>query len=395
MPDGRLRADAYITRAGVFEYMDADGRRRRELRPADEVFHPESMSSFAQVPVTNDHPEVGLLDSKTAKDYMVGSTGENVSRSDDHVRTSVMVADANTINQMESGKVAVSCGYSCDVDETPGYDPVHGRYDAIQRNIRGNHVAIVDSARAGKMARIRLDGAAIRVRSDDEKFSFDAAPRRGEHAMDPEKLQETIRSLGAQLTAEKERADKAENELKVQQTRADVAEGKLMTVETRVDELQTQIASQASAVQTDALVRERKRADDAESKVARFDATIEKRVRVRASLERQAMTVMGDDFRMNDLNDRQIMAAVVKRLDSGADVSASVADGIIQGRFLSLLEGFSKNARSQANVAALLADDREQQPRVDSKEQKKRQLRDQWKQPLPNDIRAKSAGKES
>src|SRR5690606_37165267 len=120
LPDGRLRADAHITKAGVFRYLDDRGRERLELRPPEEVTAPESMSSFAQVPVTNDHPDVGLLNAKNAKEYAVGATGESVVRDDgDHVRTSLVVFDADTIKQMEAGKVEVSCGYTCDVDETP------------------------------------------------------------------------------------------------------------------------------------------------------------------------------------------------------------------------------------------------------------------------------------
>src|SRR3990172_918904 len=195
MADGRLRAEAHISRAGIFEYADDGGKIRRELRDPAEVFRGDSLQSFGQVPVTNEHPPVGLISAGNARDYMVGSTGDSVIRDDDHVRASIMVADATTIAQMEAGKLEVSCGCSCDVDETPGNHPVYGRYDAVQRNIRGNHVAIVNSARAGKTARVRVDGAAAMVRRDDARS---AAERNTSHGgnMDPEKLQETIRALG-------------------------------------------------------------------------------------------------------------------------------------------------------------------------------------------------------
>jgi hypothetical protein len=366
----------------VFRYLDDRGRERLELRPTEEVHSPESLASFAQVPVTNDHPSVGLLNAKNAKEFAVGATGESVTRDDgDLVRTSLVVFDADTISQMESGKVEVSCGYSCDVDETPGHHPVYGRYDAIQRNIKGNHVAIVDSARAGRSARIRMDGAATIILSPPVQ-------KVQKRDMDPKQLEETIRSLSAQLQTEKERADAAEAKFKESQTRADVAEGKLMTVEGEAKELRTRLTSQKLATETAAVKAEKERADSAEAKVARFDATLEKRVRERSKLERQAYSVMGNEFRMDDLTDREIMAAVVKRLDGEADVSKSTADGIIQGRFLSLLDGYHKNARAQARVAEVITETREDAPRLDSKDQRNKKLRDSWKKPLPNDIRA-------
>lgn len=384
LKDGRLQMDAYFTRAGIFEYQEPNGRIRRELRPREEVFHRDSMSSFGLVPVTNNHPP-SLIDARNARDYMVGSTGETVTREDDLLRGVMMVADSDTARQVEAGKQEVSCGYSCDIDETPGEHPLWGRYDAIQRNIRGNHVAIVDSARAGQTARVRLDGAATQLPSVPVRENRS-------NSMDPEELQKTIRSLGAQLTEAKERADSAVTTMKEAVTRADVAEGKLLTAEARVSELQAQVAARMDAGESALVAAEKKRADDAEAKVARFDAVLERRVRERAKLEKEAVVVMGPDFRMDDLSDREIRCAVVQRLDATADVSKSVSDGIITGRFLSLLEGHSKNARSQARIAEALAASDEGSVRTDAKEIQKQKIRDQWKQPLPNDIRA-NAGK--
>lgn len=155
--DGRLRVDAHITRAGVFEYLNPDGSIRRELREPEEVFKPESMASFQQVPVTNNHPPV-LLTADDARRYMVGMSGENVGRDGEWIRTSLAVADRATADDMEGGKVQVSCGYNCKIDATPGLHPVYGRYDVRQYEIRGNHIAIVEVARAGAGARVRMDG---------------------------------------------------------------------------------------------------------------------------------------------------------------------------------------------------------------------------------------------
>jgi hypothetical protein len=157
--DGTVRVQAHLTRCGVFPYLQPDGTIRRELRPRDEVMDPESLASFAGVPVTNDHPPE-MVDSKNARKYAVGSLQGTPIPDDDHVRGDLSVYDGETIGQMDSGsRRQVSLGYTCDLEETPGVDPVYGPYDAIQRNIRGNHVALVTTARAGGTARVRLDAA--------------------------------------------------------------------------------------------------------------------------------------------------------------------------------------------------------------------------------------------
>ena len=49
----------------------------------------------------------------------------------------------------------LSCGYNLRLDETPGV--WEGQpYDAIQRDIEINHLALVDKARAGEQARLNL-----------------------------------------------------------------------------------------------------------------------------------------------------------------------------------------------------------------------------------------------
>lgn len=380
LADGRVRAKAYITRVGIFEYMDDDGHISRELRDPSDVFDSASLASFQQVPVTNDHPP-GLLTAKTAKQYMVGATGETVCRVDDHVMASLMVADSATIMAMNKGKLEVSCGYTCDMDDTPGVHPVWGPYDRRQKNIRGNHVAIVDCARAGRTARIRLDGAQ-QVRT------------RGENIMTTEesqKLKEQVRSLTEQLATERTRADSEKERADSASISADTAKGVQLQLEKKIAELTAELQTRVSAVESENVERERQRADAAEAKVQRFDATFEQRVRERSTLLRQGYVVMGPEFKMDDLPDRQIKEAVVRKLDPSADVSASVPDGVITGQFLTLLKGHDRNMESQARIGGLIEDAtrNDSAAATNTKQSRVEASRNQWKKPLPNDIRAR------
>lgn len=157
--DGFMEANVYATRAGIFKYIDATGRIQRELRMPSEVFESKSLATLAKKPVTNDHPLVGLLDSRNAAKYAKGWTGQEVVRDGNLVKTSITIIDSDLINEIKNKKkMEVSCGYSCDLVFEPGeWQDEH--YDAIQTNIRYNHLAVVAKGRAGSEVRLRLDAS--------------------------------------------------------------------------------------------------------------------------------------------------------------------------------------------------------------------------------------------
>lgn len=153
---GFLKVPVYATRVGVFNYTKADGTKIRELRPRDEVFQADSMESLAGVPLTNRHP-TEMVNSTNSKRHMVGYTSDKVDQEGQFIKTSVTITDSETIKEIENdGLREVSCGYTCDLEFKKGI--FNGdEYDAIQRNIRYNHLAIVDKGRAGPEVRLHLD----------------------------------------------------------------------------------------------------------------------------------------------------------------------------------------------------------------------------------------------
>lgn len=168
MSNGWMRIDGRITRTGVFTYRLPGGKVRRELRLPDEVFKTDAMQSFALVPVTDEHPPA-MLDANNTKDYARGSVAGTLRKDGEFVAGELLITDAALIKKLEDGKAReISCGYNCDLDETPGVTSDGLRYDAIQRNIRGNHVAIVPKGRAGPEARVRMDGAGVEVLDGDD-----------------------------------------------------------------------------------------------------------------------------------------------------------------------------------------------------------------------------------
>lgn len=242
-PQGGLVVNANLTRTGVFAYRMPDGTSRRELRPADEVFHPDSLASYTGAPTTIDHP--GKVDPSNWREVTRGHVAHGARRSGDFVSGEVHLQDARAIQDAESDKLReVSCGYSCDIDPTPGMH--NGEpYDVVQRNIRINHVALGPEGwgRMGKDTRLHLDARDAVSGERDESSSGDLYVRADDgersNTMTPEeKAQlekvtaelETLRSDSAKLTEESTRLRAENDALKLQADRQRIEKS---TVETR------------------------------------------------------------------------------------------------------------------------------------------------------------------
>ena len=152
-PEGYLIDHPILTRVGIFEYKNPDGSIRRELRLPEEVFAPESLASYKGKPVILTH-EAGMIDSDNVQQEQIGTILSEGTQDGDNVRAQIIIHDAR---KLDYGLRELSLGYSLDLEETPG--EWQGQpYDVIQRNIRVNHLALVEKARAGDSARLNIDG---------------------------------------------------------------------------------------------------------------------------------------------------------------------------------------------------------------------------------------------
>lgn len=124
----------------------------RLYRPEDEVFNADSLKSFEGKPITINHPPVAV----TADNWNEYSKGEvhDIKRAGDLVLGVLTVRSKDAIEAVNKGKNELSNGYTFDLDMTAGKTPSGEAYDGVQRNIRGNHVALVDSARCGSACRV-------------------------------------------------------------------------------------------------------------------------------------------------------------------------------------------------------------------------------------------------
>lgn len=170
--DGYLVADCRVARTGIQEYMGYElgpdkqsDKSYRIYRPEDEVFKKDALQSYAYRPITMGHPPEGVTADNWKKEA-IGTVGGDVARDGDYIRVPMMIADANAIKSISDGTRQISMGYSCSLDWTPGTAPDGTAYDAIQRDLRMNHAAIVPAGRAGPECRL---GDSSRARTSQQK----------------------------------------------------------------------------------------------------------------------------------------------------------------------------------------------------------------------------------
>lgn len=126
------------------------------LRDEADVFDEDSLASFRSVPVTLGHPknDKGEFISVTADNadkLQVGVLEGTPTRDDNKLTGTLVIARQDAIDSIESGTQELSAGYTCDVEIIVSDD---GDTTYHQRNIRANHIAIVDKGRAGSSIRI-------------------------------------------------------------------------------------------------------------------------------------------------------------------------------------------------------------------------------------------------
>lgn len=383
---GFLRARANLTRVGVLAYARADGTTRLELRHPEDVFDPESLATLSHAPLTDLHP-TAMVGPENVRALQVGIVS-SATRADGFVAGEVLVQDAGAIRDVQARKrVELSAGYSMTLDETPGeFNGV--RYDARQRNIRYNHVAMGPRGwgRAGGDVAFRLDGtgaasllrtasdlgAMLRVRLDAGTLSdVEAAATIG---MDEHRLDELIEGFDTPSPDEVVALSKLINVLPDElfallpsakrNDRRDLSLNGVtnMKITVRIDgvdyvvEVPDVLAAnfQAGMARTDAraVEAEKKTGElqgrldaataacvkaEADLKIAIDPATVEAAVTALVTLRTDSALILGTDANLEGKSAREIKEACIKHVSPEARVDGA-SDAYVDGRFDFLVE---------------------------------------------------------
>jgi hypothetical protein len=153
-PEGYLICkNVPIGRVGWMDYLGEElgieekrGQVVKVYRSPEQLFSKATIASFEGKSVTNNHPSKNL----TIDTVSMIERGhiENVRPEGEYLVADLYVKDKGLISEIDNGKKEVSCGYDC------LWVPLDGeRFE--QKEIVGNHVAVVQNGRAGARVAIK------------------------------------------------------------------------------------------------------------------------------------------------------------------------------------------------------------------------------------------------
>lgn len=160
--NGYLWVTARVTRLGVMPYSNEDKMGiHQELKCEKELFDKVTIDSFYGIPITVEHPYEGEVTPENIKCLSVGTTMSVPIIDEGHyLKSRLLIIDQDVIKdvmkrQQKGNSYEVSCGYSAELDWNGGkWNGIN--YDAVQRKIRFNHLALVSEGRAGPQVKLQI-----------------------------------------------------------------------------------------------------------------------------------------------------------------------------------------------------------------------------------------------
>lgn len=255
--DGCLVAEVRAARVGIQDYLghevDPEGTKFqadqlvRVYRPEAEVFKTDSMASFAAAPFTIDHPSEAVT-ADNWKRLGVGEVNGDVVRDGSFVRVPVIVRDAGAVGKVRTTHKQLSMGYACNLDFTPGTFDGQA-YDAIQKDIRINHIAAVPAARGGSELRItdeRAQEPPIMKKILIDGLQVDLS--------DASAVEAAITKLQGQLADSATKLAAAETQVATLTTQAATKDAEIVTLKQQVTDAKVTPAQMRDAAKAYALV---------------------------------------------------------------------------------------------------------------------------------------------
>jgi uncharacterized protein len=344
--DGYLVANPRIARTGIQIYKGSEcGKPKldtvRVYRPEGAVFSDAAIHTYTHLPVTLGHPKQ-MVTAANWKEFAVGDTGDEVLRDGKTVRVPMMVRDEKAIKEYKDGRNQLSVGYMCDIEWSPGITEDGEEYDAIQQNIRANHLAIVSAARGGSSLRIG-DNSNKEVLMNLKRVTIDGVECEMTDTA-ASLVQRTIQRLTDQTEnfakkkkEKEEECDSIQESSQAEITKRDEA---LKVKDAEITTLKAALADATDPAKQDLRIKDRQRVVDRAKAV--FPAVVSDGKSI-ADIQRQVVVAKVGDV-AKDWNDAQLSASF-DTIAVGAAARGTVADAV---------QVFSK-----PHFAATVADERE------------------------------------
>ena len=161
MPNGALRILGTCAKTGWLTYYTRDGTRKEFVSP-EVLFDERSLNSLQGISVTLHHPPE-RMDTFNFNKYAVGFCSTQIIPRKDEGELDVVTiihAQKGIDAILKDGIKELSLGYDAEVEKRED-----GEYE--QKFRLYNHLSIVDRARAGRQARLHIDGYELIYQEDD------------------------------------------------------------------------------------------------------------------------------------------------------------------------------------------------------------------------------------
>lgn len=158
--------------------------------PPEELQKPETIASLNGIPIQlNHHAESA---DQPALQTRVGSTGTDAVWNAPYLDNSLHFTVQSAIDHIEDGSMKqLSLSYRYRPDMRSGETPEGEKYDFVMRDIRANHVAIVEEGRAGPDVSVADSAAALKKEEsmDEDKKDVQTAANDGDPAVENKEVQ--------------------------------------------------------------------------------------------------------------------------------------------------------------------------------------------------------------
>ncbi len=294
-----------ISKSGVFQYLgksispDLDPEKVYNVwRPEEELNNPETIESFRLTPWIPEHVMLGEGFTPAEVVGVQGVTGETVEFLGGTLYSKLKLFGDDLKKMIRAGLKELSCGFRCKWEIRSGITPDGQSYEVVQTQIRGNHLASVESARMGSDVRVAMDRAVFALDSID----FNLKPN-GDNMLTKEDLKAAM-----------------DETIKPVQKALDAAEKKIGELEKKAEDMSKEEKSAEDMEEEEAKKAEEKKKSEAMDSAIAKVADLEKEVKTLKSTAMDGNAVMRAFAEKQDLANKA--AQIVGAFDS-ADLDAN------------------------------------------------------------------------
>lgn len=363
-----------ITKEGVFPYLgrsipgapDPD-KIYMVYRPASELCDPECVASFANLPITDDHPQVMFSENFGPDQHNLhGTSDQNVAFENGILWAGIRIFTKTLQGLINAGKKALSAGYRCRFEKSSGV--WNGlAYDYVQRNIGGNHISLVKEGRSGPDIAVldhndltpAFDSFDLALETETEKGTMDMADKDDKASTEGDAKDEDTKETDGDTGAKDNDDGKESKEEKAEMTLSEVSAvlAEILPVVKKIQDTLAGTQGDGAALDEDEKEDKEGKAMDA-AEISKLDARLKKvegrdpvkealsQMRSRDDLVRQVTPLVGT-FDAADKTLEEVEAYVCDKLDIKVDASArgaAISGAIAASKKVSTGAGFAMDA---------------------------------------------------